>query len=360
MRVFNNLELEYLFSHATRLVDRILAQLMIKPERFAKMQEIRPPGIGIELTNICNANCIFCGYQYQERPNLIMADDIFFEVVKQYCAIGGGIVGLTCVVGDPLIDPKFVERVSYLRKQPQITNIFTITNGILLGKHGVKRILRSGLTHLSISTTHLDPEAYRRVFRSPRFGEMYHGILELLQANNELGNPIHVDLNFRLDVPVEEAINSERYQELKQYHPKVLYNQHYDNWYGLIKSELLSGTMKLRKIPDKPVPCSLLYAGLLVMSNGNVTCCGCRDLDGSPEFVLGNIRNESLLEMWHSNKLKKIRHSFYCGTPPGICSDCSHYTRFDQYGFKDYLYFVRQFKKNRESIQSGETGTIGM
>ena len=40
-------------------------------------ENIWPSNLNIEPTNICNANCIFCAYQYPERSRLI--NEIFFE-----------------------------------------------------------------------------------------------------------------------------------------------------------------------------------------------------------------------------------------------------------------------------------------
>src|SRR5690349_3976261 len=75
----------------------------------------RPFELHLELTNLCNADCIFCPYQFQERKTEVMREEIFRKAVSDYVAIGGGSVGLTPIVGDALIDPMFLERVRYLR-----------------------------------------------------------------------------------------------------------------------------------------------------------------------------------------------------------------------------------------------------
>ena len=38
---------------------------------------LRPFELHLELTNLCNANCIFCPYQFQERPTGFMSDEVF-------------------------------------------------------------------------------------------------------------------------------------------------------------------------------------------------------------------------------------------------------------------------------------------
>src|SRR5437868_3192413 len=55
----------------------------------------RPFELHLELTNICNASCIFCPYQFQARPTGFMSDEVFETAVNDYVQINGGSVGLT-------------------------------------------------------------------------------------------------------------------------------------------------------------------------------------------------------------------------------------------------------------------------
>jgi len=56
-----------------------------------------------------------------------------------------------------------------------------------------------------------------------------------------------------------------------------------------------------------------------------VTLCGCRDLNGDSELVLGNIQNRSILDMWRDPSVERIRSGFYRSTYPKICHGCSFY-----------------------------------
>jgi radical SAM protein with 4Fe4S-binding SPASM domain len=56
-----------------------------------------------------------------------------------------------------------------------------------------------------------------------------------------------------------------------------------------------------------------------------MTLCGCRDLNGDSELVLGNIKDKSILEMWHDPRFKSIRSGFYLSEYPKICQACSFY-----------------------------------
>src|ERR1022692_4171980 len=135
--------------------DKVLRTLRRKADalvgRFYPLQPTldalaaRPFELHLELTNLCNADCVFCPYQFQERQVQFMSDEVFHKAVNDYAAIGGGSVGLTPIVGDALIDPKFLERVRYLRAMPQVDRIWLTTNAILLDKFGVDEVLRAGI-----------------------------------------------------------------------------------------------------------------------------------------------------------------------------------------------------------------------
>src|SRR5262249_10079280 len=98
---------------------------------------LRPWELHLELTNLCNANCVFCPYQFQERETKMMPEEVFRKAADDFVASGGGSVGLTPIVGDALIHPDFVARVRYLRSLPKIDRIWVTTNAILLHKHGI-------------------------------------------------------------------------------------------------------------------------------------------------------------------------------------------------------------------------------
>src|SRR5688572_27615423 len=102
---------------------------------------LRPFQLHLELTNICNALCIFCPYQFQKRAFETMSEDVFHRAVGQYLDIGGGSVGLTPIVGEAIVDPLFLQRVRFLRRLSGIDRIFVTTNAITLDRYSMEDVL---------------------------------------------------------------------------------------------------------------------------------------------------------------------------------------------------------------------------
>ena len=79
-------------------------------------------GLNVETTNICNANCTFCGYQYQTRATGCMDRKLFEKIILEYVEIGGGDLGLGPTVGDTLADKYIIERIKFARSFDKIKN----------------------------------------------------------------------------------------------------------------------------------------------------------------------------------------------------------------------------------------------
>ncbi|MEJ2210238.1 MAG: radical SAM protein [Anaerolineae bacterium] len=286
----------------------------------------RPTHLGIESTNVCNANCIFCGYQYLRRPKAVLPMDLFRKGIDEFDALGGGSVGFNTVVGEPLVAPDLLAEIRYARSKKNIGRIGLFTNGILIDRVGAADLVTSGLDDITVSIGGLAREAYARIFRVDRWDDVRQGILHLLRENESSGGRVRICLALRSDVPIWESLRTPAYREMARYRFDLEFNiRHFDNWSGRIQQEDLSGTMRLRDLPQKREPCSVLYRALKILSNGDVTLCGCRDLNGDSELVLGNIRDRSLSDMWRDPRVEEIRSGFYLSRYPEICRDCSMY-----------------------------------
>ncbi len=294
-------------------------------ERLERSHEL-----SIEVTNICNANCTFCAYQYQERPRRMMDDETFRKALEGFVALGGSRLGIGCLVGDPLLDPHFLERVRLARSYSCVTEVVTTTNCIHLDKVGARALLASGLTSIVISTTGFDEEMYRRLYRSSHYARMKRNLLELLRTNHEMGRPANIHIGLRIDRPAREVLANPEFQEARTLADGVSWNTYFDSWSGRIRPEDLSGNMKVRpnwyRLIKHRLPCRQLWLGTMVLVDGTVTACGCRDLNGDSDLVLGNIHETPLPQLLRSAQFSKLKQDWQTGRyVPNICRDCSHY-----------------------------------
>jgi len=301
-------------------------------EKTLKSMSERPFELLLELTNLCNAKCIFCPYQFQQRKIQFMSDEVFMKAVSDYCAMGGGSVGLTPIVGDALIDPQFLNRVRFLRKQPRIDRIFLTTNAILLNKFGIDEILNSGITSMAISTSGFDEASYLRIYQSNAYQQMKRNVYDLVKRNSERGGPLHITIAIRTDRPLKEVIADPDFKPILQYNPLIDFVWSYTTANGRITREMLPSGMRLRKLGVKKEPCVQTYNGPLVLPDGDVMICSCvAAVDAQKDLTIGNVLSDNLLNIWTNHKTKEFRKTFGTDQLNSTCQNCDMYRDLELY-----------------------------
>lgn len=307
--------------------------------------EQRPWNLHIELTNICNADCIFCAYRFMSRKKTVMAQQVYTKALSDYAAIGGGELRLETCLGDPFCDPDFIARLRQARKFKQITKITVLTNGIGLSRVDLEEFLSCGIDELGISSGPWDEELYKQIYRTSGYHLMRGNVSALLKKNAGLKKPMRIKILFRSNLGMQKTLSLPDYEAIKGLPHEVEFNTDFDTWLGEISQKDLPAGMFLRPMaPHEKEPCYWLYDGPIVFADGSVGLCGCRDFNADSELILGNIMQDSLLSLWRSKKAARLRERFWKGDFPEICAKCTAYANLD-------LYRSAEGKKRAEFIK---------
>lgn len=314
--------------------------------RFPILAEYYPSGLGIEVTNLCNANCVFCAYQYRARPVTFMSQETFEMIVDQYVSMGGGEggIGLTPIVGDPLIDRNLVRKIAYARSFHQMKEIHLTTNAILLTQELFEKLVDAGLTSMTISMSGFDEEEYKRIYRNFNYPKVIANLKAI--AGSDRFKKCKVEIGLRTDGLFPWL--KKEYWAFRTFGFVISRNWFFDNWSGQIQNDDLTRYMFLRpERRSKRIPCHMLYAGPQVLADGVVTACGCRDLEGTSELRLGSIQEHTLSEIIGKGKLEVLRERFIQGELPDVCKDCRHYSPMS------FAAHVQRLSKQRASRSQG-------
>jgi hypothetical protein len=292
----------------------------------------RPYELHLELTNLCNANCVFCPYQFQERSVQYMSEAVARKALGDFVRSGGGSVGLTPIVGDALIHPKFLEFVRIVRSEPRIDRIWVTTNGILLDKHGIDATLASGLTSITISTSGFEESSYKRIYRSPAYSRMRRNVLDLVRANRRLGSPVEVTIGLRTDRPLKDVLEDRDFQEILEYEPAIDFTWSFTSAGGRILREALPVGMRLRVVTTRRETCVQLYNGPIVLPDGMVMACSCvASMDAVNDLGIGNVMKEDLSALYGSEPMRALRASFGTAELNPTCASCDMYRDLELY-----------------------------
>lgn len=305
-------------------------------EKTLAAMESRPFELHLELTNLCNANCVFCPYQFQTREVQFMSDEVFQKAVSDYAALGGGSVGLTPIVGDALIDPKFLERARYLRSLPEVDRIWVTTNCILLDRFGIDAVLQSGITALTVSTAGFDEEMYERVYRNASYQRMRRNVVELVDRNTALGSPVAITIALRPDRCLDDVMKQPDFQPILAHKPQLDFTWSFTSANGRITREILPASMKLRVVTSRPETCVNMYNGPIVLPGGEVMGCSCvAAMDAVKDLGIGNVLRNSLGEIWSGTQMHELRSSFSSRTLNPTCASCDMYRDLEFYRTSD-------------------------
>jgi MoaA/NifB/PqqE/SkfB family radical SAM enzyme len=304
-------------------------------------EQAPPETLFLETTNICNADCIFCAYQYQDkfRPGKgVMSDELFEKALADYVAFTEPAqrhINFTPLVGDPLVDPKIIQRVARCKAIGADVTFFT--NGILLNRIDVKALVATEVDRIYISTAPFDRQTHERLYRTHgKYDDLLAGVQKLLDARNERNATTRVNLMFRSDIPLSQIVEQPDFQRCiaPKMRPKEIRNLYaqvrgFDSWGGQIRPADLPPGMGLAQAPRlKRRPCIWTF-NLMVMYDGLVRACSCRftgtERVGTDGLLVGNLREQTLQEIWNGDAIRALHRTFGNGALHDVCKSCTMY-----------------------------------
>jgi len=266
--------------------------------------------VNIELTNRCNKSCHMCGRRKAEKnfPELAQAynKDMSFEVLQKLAQeIPPGIVIQFHNNGEPTVFPELKAALDLFPNNIKCFN----TNAKLLVKKAGDII--GNLDSLTISVIQDDDESERQ----------YEIVKEFLAIKGDR-KPFMI---YRLLGEV-----SKYHDKDGKYHYEENRTKRWHELPGLVCTRILHNPMGsfnyTRKvtIPEIGV-CLDLLNHLAVDVDGNVSFCV--RFDPNRHGVLGNILENTLEELWHSQKRTKIVMEHLKGNRNcnPLCSNCHFY-----------------------------------
>ncbi|MDX6770741.1 MAG: radical SAM protein [Elusimicrobiota bacterium] len=285
-----------------------------------------PHELYVEGTNICNAACVFCAYPQMVRPKKVMPMDLFEKVVVQYAAMGGGDVDVTPIVGDPFADAKLFERLDRLQAEPKVRRVSFFTNAIAMKPALGDRLLAyGGKLTVHISYGGFDKATYAKVMGVDKFDEVWPNLRHLIAAKRKTGSALGIQVNLRTPAGNNEG---PLYDELVAARDEGLvgltWMGAYDSWSGAIKDEdLRAAGLAPRPRPEKNGPCHRLLTTPVVLADGRVNACGCRDTEAT--LIIGDLRDNTLEEILSGRPLRDLLDAHARGDWPEACVRCTYY-----------------------------------
>lgn len=293
-----------------------------------------PVSISIEPTTACNLGCPECpsGLKQFTRETGNLKTDFFRNVIDQ---ISRRLSYLTFYFqGEPFINPKFLEMVSYASEKGVYTA--TSTNAHFITPEVAKKTVESGLDRLIISIDGTTQEVYESYRRQGSLDKVLEGTRNIIAAKKEAGSKTpHIIFQFLVVKPNEHQIDDvlklgeEMGVDEVRFKTAQVYD--YKNGNDLIPTidkysryrKNADGTYSVKNSLDNH--CWRMWQGCVITWDGLVVPC-CFDKDATHR--MGDLRQTNFKELWRGEEYQQFRTAVLGGRNDiDICKNCSEGTK---------------------------------
>jgi len=285
-----------------------------------------PPVLMIEPTNVCNLKCPLCpsGNGTLTRQKGFMDFDLFTKIIDEVA--GKVFMILLWNQGEPFLHPRISEMISYASERGLF--ILISTNGNT--KLDCKRIVASGLDSMIFSLDGADQETYNKYRVNGELGKVLQNVKILAEEKirqssstplltwqfivmrhnehqlNEIKHLSDVSGADKLQLKTVQIYSAEDVENFLPLNPR--YRRY------RIKNRDFEMKYNIRN------QCKRLWLQPVINWDGEVGVC-CFDKDNV--FRMGNVGENTFLEIWKSDRYQKFRKKILTSRKTvEICNNC--------------------------------------
>lgn len=277
-----------------------------------------PTTVVLELVNRCDLECVMCYQGFRNDSEKFTVDenslDKIFKDFKD-----NNLSALMLTASEPLLYKHF-DKVLQRAEEANIMDVFIFTNGNLLNEKNSKLILNSCVTRLFVSIDAATEETYNKI-RLPVSKRLLE-TKRLEKLENNVKNFVKMKDDQKKKLPLTRV----SFVALKENSHEVEIFK--NKWKGIVDSvEIQRETSidvydKIKNYRGKKLTnynCNKPWGDMAIYSNGLVgPCC---NLVGR-KTPIGNIKDNSITEIWSGKKMTELRNGFKNNNPNDVCKSC--------------------------------------
>lgn len=305
-----------------------------------KLEEVIPLEIPmilfIDPSSICNFKCKICPTGYQDlirntkRFQGLMNFEIFKKIIDDLNEFNEPLKVLRLYKeGEPLLNREFPKIVQYAKESNVVDYIDTTTNGYLLTEEFSKEIISAGLDRINISLYGVSSEQYYKVTKTKvSFAKLVENIKYLYENRSNHEKPyicIKTIGNF-----LTEKDKTKFFNTFEDYADRLFIENVAPCWSEFdIEQKTKIEISKTKGIYNQPLTnvnvCPYIFYSTTINSDGSVSLCF---LDWAHKMIIGDIKKQSLKEIWNGNMLyqHQVQHLSGNRKQNPICRNCGQLT----------------------------------
>ncbi len=321
----------------------------LREKKRVQLQDVIPLStpylIYIDPTNLCNFKCKFCPTSDKEllkkvgRTPAMMDLNTFKKIIDDIKEFDNKLKLLSLYKdGEPLVNPNFAEMVKYAKDADVSERVWTKTNGALLNPELNSQLIEAGLDMIHISVEAVSEKGYFEIanvkidyekfreniadfYKKRKNCKMYIKIVDTNLSEKEK-EKFYNDFQDICDYISIEKLMGWSYSDLKDFTLGIS-SDTYDGL-PLVKKEV----------------CAYPFYVLAVNADCSVSVCG---NDWAYQTAVGNVKKQSLKEIWNSKELYELRKMFleFRRSENPACANC-YYLQIVPDNLDEYAQMILQ------------------
>ncbi len=288
----------------------------------------KPLRMWVELCSDCNLRCVMCpNKELHPEQRGFMDVETFHKVVDE----AAGFIHEMALHhrGESLKHPQATKMIAYAARHIPVTKLHT--NGTLLDERTCEELVDSGLSRISFSFDGFTKEEYEKIRVGADFEKTLENIKTLLKVRRgkkSMKPAVAVEVIKLNETQLEKEKRQRFVTEFKALGVDQFIFKKPHNW---------AGHLDIEQNRNQYAPCTFLWNALLVLWNGDVSPCA---QDFFATYILGNIHQKSLKEIWNDEPQQKLRRALSerRHTDFTACRECDRLWRDTFLGIpKEYL-----------------------
>lgn len=280
----------------------------IDSQGMKKISDI-PLYLLLELNSFCNLKCKMCKHAEDNRDikHESMSIEIFDKIIEECHSLE--IPSINIGTGtECTLHPKFNDIMVKVKESGAIDKFF-LTNGTTLSEKMIEKIFKGEYERVEISVDAATKETYEKIRIQGNYKKLEKMIIRLIDEKKIRGTELPI-------IRLSFCVQDDNMNEIDMFYEK------WKNKVDLIEYQKVSSYVSIDSVKKEPriKKCSQPFNRMTINYKGDMfACCSILYQD---KFCLGNIRDLSIYEAWHSEKMKKLRNSFKNGQLMQHCKEC--------------------------------------
>jgi len=289
----------------------------LKPSVLKRRINLEFPNIlNIEPTNQCNLKCTYCPRRKADKGIGFMSWELFTGIIDEAADHERLIMLNLHKDGESFLHPRFMDMIRYAKKKDVAKTIHVNTNATCWNTRTIEELLDSGIDDITVSLDAAWPDTYRRDKGVNCLQKVERQVQRFFELRSKRG--LHrpfVRLKIMESDLISQSEMDDFFTKWKDIADHVQVTGIH-NWSGAVDDiRVTDESSKVR------YPCAIMWYALVINWNGRATVCS---VDWNTEINIGDIRHQSLHQVWTSGELKKVRQAQIERNygKYGVCKDC--------------------------------------